>query len=697
MKRFIAVFAIVIMCISCVSISVNAQRDVSNEELLAQELKELGLFRGVSDTDFALGRAPSRVEALVMLIRVLGKENDVTAGVWRHPFTDVPKWADKYVGYAYSNGLTNGQSMTEFGTGDASGAMYITFVLRALGYSDVNGEDFVWSDPFTLAREVGILSDSVNIQQFWRADVVLVSHSALSSYLNGTQQTLAQKLIAAEVFTKAQFDRLYNSSKNSATKPTFGNNELSAEEIYEMCSPAVFYIEIYNGLKQTLGNASGFFIDDKGTAVTNYHVIERAYSAKIQMSDTGKVYNVIGIYDFSEEQDWAVIQVDCTGNEYLEIGNPSTVVGGATIYTIGSPLGFQNTISEGLISNPKRVLDGIDHIQISAPISHGNSGGALLNKMGHVIGITTSGRDDAQNLNFVIPVTYFQNYLRKKLTKFSEWFGDYEIDSTAEKHTAYYLLKGFIRNNYNYVTKQQRRGFCKDYSENGVSFSSLILFANNTGISVYVLKTSESGSTFAYFFDITPDSENSAGGYKYFIETENEEAVEISSGKTLVECSKLDGDYVFDFTEYEGDDRLVDSLVAKMMHIDGLNFINMIFDKYLGNTGVYSVADLGYTSYDESEKIVYSRIDYKLSSQEINLSVGETASVILDIECAGFPESFDVEAVSENEDVAFADFADDADSLPWEITVKGISIGTTELKITNSYNDQYITAKITVK
>jgi trk system potassium uptake protein TrkH len=104
--------------------TVNAQRDISREEILAQELKDLGLFRGVSETDFDLDRAPSRVEALVMLIRVLGKESEVTGDTWKHPFTDVPGWADNYVGYAYSKGLTNGQSATQFGTGDANAAMF---------------------------------------------------------------------------------------------------------------------------------------------------------------------------------------------------------------------------------------------------------------------------------------------------------------------------------------------------------------------------------------------------------------------------------------------------------------------------------------------------------------------------------------------------------------------------------------------
>ena len=171
-------------------------RDTSFEQTLACSLKSLNLFQGVSENDFVLDREPTRVEALVMLIRVLGKESEALNGSWHHPFQDVPAWADKYVGYAYEKGLTNGISQTAFGSsGNASAAMYLTFVLRSLGYSDENGADFTWSDPFYLARTVGILPSFVNTASFWRADVVVVSYAALPVQLKGSSQTLADKLI----------------------------------------------------------------------------------------------------------------------------------------------------------------------------------------------------------------------------------------------------------------------------------------------------------------------------------------------------------------------------------------------------------------------------------------------------------------------------------------------------------------------
>lgn len=170
-------------------------------ETKAAALKQLGLFKGVSDTDFALDQAPTRTEALVMLIRTLGKEAEALGGNWSHPFTDVDSWADKYVGYGYEKGLTKGVSAMQFGTGNADSDMYLTFILRALGYSDTAG-DFAWNAPDALAKAVGILPDSVNTSEFLRADVAIVSWAALEADLKSGMQRLAKKLIEEKVFTE---------------------------------------------------------------------------------------------------------------------------------------------------------------------------------------------------------------------------------------------------------------------------------------------------------------------------------------------------------------------------------------------------------------------------------------------------------------------------------------------------------------
>ena len=389
------------------SVAFAADRDTTQEEKLAADLKTLSLFKGVSDTNFDLNRAPSRVEALVMLIRVLGKESDALNGTWSHPFTDVPIWADKYVGYAYQSGLTNGISATEFGTGNANAAMYLTFVLRALGYSDNGGTDFTWSDPFSLANNIGILPSRVDTSNFWRADIVSVSYAALQVPLKGTEQTLAQKLISLGVFTQAVFDSLYDPNAFSSALPpaqTPTGEILTAEQISEKCASAVFYIDIYSLNGEAAGSGSGFFISPDGLAVTNYHVASNSSKLYVTTSD-GTVYKDVKIIDADIYSDLALLKIDGGPFPYLEMGDSTTIKQGQTVYAIGSPLGLQNTLSQGLISNTNRVLDGLEYFQISAQIYHGSSGGALINELGQVIGVTTAGFSDAgADLNLAVPI-----------------------------------------------------------------------------------------------------------------------------------------------------------------------------------------------------------------------------------------------------------------------------------------------------
>jgi hypothetical protein len=174
-------------------------RDFTAATTAAERLKALGLFQGAgtnpdSNTKFDLARAPSRIEVLIMLIRLLGREGEALSGNWTHPFTDVPEWADKYVGYAFENKLANGSSATTFGTGLASCQMYLTFVLRTLGYSDVGGADFTWDKPEALALSVGIMPEEVHAENFLRADLVLISEAALSAKLKNSRDTLLDTL-----------------------------------------------------------------------------------------------------------------------------------------------------------------------------------------------------------------------------------------------------------------------------------------------------------------------------------------------------------------------------------------------------------------------------------------------------------------------------------------------------------------------
>ena len=130
----------------CLVPSASAASDEANEA--AEALYDLGLFKGTGTNPdgtpiFDLDKTPTRNQAVIMLVRLLGKEEDALAGEWELPFTDVAKGstAYPYIGYAYANGLTSGTTTTTYsGTAPIKANQYITFVLRALGYE--SGKDF---------------------------------------------------------------------------------------------------------------------------------------------------------------------------------------------------------------------------------------------------------------------------------------------------------------------------------------------------------------------------------------------------------------------------------------------------------------------------------------------------------------------------------------------------------------------------
>ena len=195
--------------------------DLGRQRGQAMRLERLGLFLGVGEysdgtTDFALWRSPSRAEAVTMLVRALGREDQAAEMGKSHPFTDVPAWADGYVSYAWENGLAKGTSDTAFGAGEtATGAMYVTFMLRALDY--VDGEDFTWDDPWVLARACGILPERVDRENFLRADAVDVTAAALSAQRKGGAGTLSGKLIVEGAIDPVKYGEAFPIDREEKT------------------------------------------------------------------------------------------------------------------------------------------------------------------------------------------------------------------------------------------------------------------------------------------------------------------------------------------------------------------------------------------------------------------------------------------------------------------------------------------------
>jgi S1-C subfamily serine protease len=156
---------------------------------------------------------------------------------------------------------------------------------------------------------------------------------------------------------------------------------------------------------------SGFFVDSHGTLVTNHHVVEKASSVAVKTSD-GAYYLVEGVLADDAEHDLAVLKVKGRNFAFLPLGDSNKVRLGDRVIAIGSPLGLESTVSDGIVSGLREEGDS-EVIQTTAPISPGSSGGVLLNSRGEVIGVTTFFNRDGQNLNFAIPA----NNIRPLLTQ----------------------------------------------------------------------------------------------------------------------------------------------------------------------------------------------------------------------------------------------------------------------------------------
>ena len=204
--------------------------------------------------------------------------------------------------------------------------------------------------------------------------------------------------------------RQVHSSSRKAPGKQQNQSTMTGTQIYNKYNSAVFKVYTSDGYEQYTG--SGFFVNSKGKAVSNFHVFDGTFAeyVQIQLADGG-VYALDEVIAYSEEEDFIVFTVAARDKafDYIPISQRNVMVG-EKVYAIGSPLGLNNTFSSGEVSN---LWQDKGIIQINAPIDHGSSGGALLNAYGEVIGITSAGFDESNaNLNFAINIHKLDKYLK---------------------------------------------------------------------------------------------------------------------------------------------------------------------------------------------------------------------------------------------------------------------------------------------
>lgn len=365
----------------------------------------MGLMNGTAAGVFSPNGSVTRAEAIALAARI--------HSLYSRAHTDFDAgspWYKSYVEYAEENKIIT----RKYDDYDApvTRADFAAILVRALP------EELL---PAINTVENGSIPDvpyakayAGAVYRLYRAGI-LAGSGADGSFLPETGITRAEAAAVAGRMT-------VESQRLTLTLTAPEKDELSGEEIFAKCSSSVFYIEMLDEKGEHTANGSGFFIDSDGTAVTCWHVLANGVGARVLLPGSDKEYRLEGVYDYSPLNDWALIKVDPDGGEFscLDIGDAKTNVGGATVYAFGSPLGIQNTITQGLICNPLRVEDDTNFILFSAAISRGSSGGALITKYGEAIGITAASYVYGENLNLAINISYLDGAYRDTVTPLAD-------------------------------------------------------------------------------------------------------------------------------------------------------------------------------------------------------------------------------------------------------------------------------------
>ena len=195
----------------------------------------------------------------------------------------------------------------------------------------------------------------------------------------------------------------------------------SLPDLVRRVKPSVVSVLTYDAKGDPLISGSGFFIGP-GKVVTNSHVIRGAHRVEVHtLEGKGRTYPVAGALAVDEEADLALLSVDLPA----ERSRPLTLTKilpeeGEQVFVIGNPLRLEGSVSDGIVSAVREVPDLGRIIQITAPVSHGNSGSPLFNMHGQVIGIVTVKVTNGQNINLALGVSRIASLQEGQLISFDQ-------------------------------------------------------------------------------------------------------------------------------------------------------------------------------------------------------------------------------------------------------------------------------------
>lgn len=177
-----------------------------------------------------------------------------------------------------------------------------------------------------------------------------------------------------------------------------------AKTVVEKAEMATFIIYTFDEYGSPAGSGSGFFIDEEGTGITNYHVLDGAQKAVLRLKD-GKEYEIDKVLASDKKWDvakFSIVKKDEDHFSYLKFSS-NEVAQGDKVYNLGAPVGFEQTFADGLVSSLRTDSHG-QVIQVSIPISAGSSGSPIMNEYGDVVAVATYKSSRGENINFGVAI-----------------------------------------------------------------------------------------------------------------------------------------------------------------------------------------------------------------------------------------------------------------------------------------------------
>ena len=195
----------------------------------------------------------------------------------------------------------------------------------------------------------------------------------------------------------------------SVTPPRGARAELSFEQLAQL-APSVVMITVHDYSGEAFAGGSGIMIGSKGYILTNNHVLEDGSFFSVRIENDEQTYRTKEIIKYNQVLDLAVIRID-RALDPLPVYHGPQLSRGQKVVAIGSPLGYFNSVSDGIISGI-RVLDDVQMIQYTAPGAPGSSGGALLNMYGEVIGIVSASSRGSQGINWAVGYEFINMFVQ---------------------------------------------------------------------------------------------------------------------------------------------------------------------------------------------------------------------------------------------------------------------------------------------